>query len=102
MDHLPLVEFVEEKNIFYYDIDFKEGDFVGELARKNIDEDEKTEKLIRHIIYVKNIETFFKRFRCPTCDTIFNLSKIFIKHLQRCKNQSRNFTPKMFTHYKRR
>ena len=97
MDHLSLVEYVAEKFIFMYDIDIKEGDFVGQLARRSIDEDEKTVKLIRysnHIFYVKNIETFFKRFRCPLCDTIFNLSKIFKKHLQQCKNQSRTFTPK--------
>ena len=78
MDHLPLVEYELEENIFIYDIDTKVGDFVGELARRSIDEDEKTVKLIRynnHIIYVEKIKNFFKCIRCPTCDTIFKLSK---------------------------
>ena len=33
MDNLPIVEDVVEKNIFIYDIDIEDGDFVGELAR---------------------------------------------------------------------
>ena len=30
MDDLPVVEEVVEKNIFFYDIDIEDGDFVGE------------------------------------------------------------------------
>ena len=47
MDNLPVVEDVVEKNIFIYDIDIKDGDFVGELARRSIGKYENTVKLLR-------------------------------------------------------
>ena len=47
-----------------------------------------------HIIYVNNIDNFFKCFRCPTCDTIFNKSQIFNKHLLRCTDRIKNLYPK--------
>ena len=43
IDNLPVVEDVVEKNIFIYDIDIKDGDFVGELARRSIGKYENTE-----------------------------------------------------------
>ena len=36
MDNLPVVEDVVEKNIFIYDINIEDVDFVGELARRGI------------------------------------------------------------------
>ena len=42
MDNLPIVEDVVKKNIFIYDIDIEEGDFLGELVRRNIDKHEIT------------------------------------------------------------
>ena len=49
-----------------------------ENTRRSIGKNGNTVKLLRynnHITYVKNIENFFKCFRCPTCDTFFNLSQ---------------------------
>ena len=37
MDHIVFVENVIKHNIFIYDIDIEDGDFVGELARRNIE-----------------------------------------------------------------
>ena len=42
MDNLPRVEDVVKKNIFIYDIDIEEGDFVGELIRRNSGKQENT------------------------------------------------------------
>ena len=42
MDNLPIVEDAVKKNIFIYDIDIEEGDFVGELVRRNIGKHEIT------------------------------------------------------------
>ena len=84
MNNLPLVEDVEEKNIFIYDIDLEDGYFVGELARRSIGKYENTVKLLgdnNHINYVNNNDNFFKCFRCPTRDTFFNLPQNFNKHL---------------------
>ena len=36
MDNLPIVEDVVKKNIYIYDIDIEEGDFVGKLVWRNI------------------------------------------------------------------
>ena len=47
MDNLPIVEDVVEKNIFIYDIDIEDGDFVGELARRSIGKYENAVKLLR-------------------------------------------------------
>ena len=97
MDNLPVVEDVVEKNIFIYDINIEDGDFVGELARRSIGKYENTVKLLRynnHIIYVNNIDNFFKCFRCPTCDTFFHKADHFNKHLLRCKDRIKNIYPK--------
>ena len=48
MANLPIVEDVVEKNIFIYDIDIKDQDFVVELARRNIDKYQNTVKLLRN------------------------------------------------------
>ena len=44
MDNLPIVEDVEEKNIFIYKIDTEDGDFVRKLARRIIGKNEKHRK----------------------------------------------------------
>ena len=93
MDNLPVVEDVVEKNIFIYDINIEDGDFVGELVRRSIGKYENTVKLLRynnHIIYVNNIDNFFKCFRCLTCDAFFHKADHFNKHLLRCKDRIKN------------
>ena len=44
---LHLVEEVIQHNIFIYDIDVEEGDFIGELARRSRGKSDKTVKLLR-------------------------------------------------------
>ena len=74
MTDIPKVEDLLQLNIFLYDIDFVDGELIGELARRSIQKFEKSVKLLRynnHICYVNNINAFFKAFRCTTCDTFF-------------------------------
>ena len=100
MDYLPIVEDVKEKNIFIYDIDFEDGDFLGELARRSIGNYKNTVILLRynkHIIHVNNIDNFFKCFRCSTCDTFFHKADIF----NNAKTESKKFTRNMFILYER-
>ena len=81
-EDLPAVEEIVQRNIFIYDFDIQEVEYVGELARRNIGRYDKTVKLLRfnnHIIHTNDIDSFFKCFRCPSCNNFFN------KHLLRCK-----------------
>ena len=86
-----------QRNIFIYDFDIQEGEYVGELARRSIGRFDKTVKLLRfnnHIIHTNDIDSFFKCFRCPSCDTFFHKSDHFNQHLLRCKDRVRHFYPK--------
>ena len=84
-------------NIFLYDFDIQEGEYVGELARRSIGRFDKTVKLMRfnsHIIHTNDIDSFFKCFRCPSCDTFFKRSEFLNKHLLRCKDRVKHIYPK--------
>ena len=45
-------------------------------------------------MHTNDIDSFFKCFRCPSCDTFFNKSDNCNKHLLRCKDRVRHFYPK--------
>ena len=75
MNDIPIVEDLLTLNILLYDIDLFDGNIVGELARRSVQKYEKPVRLLRynnHICYVNNINTVFRYFRCPNCDTFFN------------------------------
>ena len=97
VEDLPVVEGIVQRNIFIYDFDIQEGEYVGELARSSIGRFDKTVKLLRfnnHIIHTIDIDSFFKCFRCPSCDTFFHKSDHFNQHLLRCKDRVRHIYPK--------
>ena len=65
MTDIPKVEEMLQLNIFLYDIDFVDGELIGELARRSIQKFEKSVKLLRynnHICYVSDMNSFFKSF----------------------------------------
>ena len=47
MTDIPKVEDLLQLNIFLYDIDFVDGELIGELARRSIQKFEKSVKLLR-------------------------------------------------------
>ena len=54
-------------------------------------------KLLRynnHICYVNDINKFFQKFRCPSCDVFFNHSGHFNRHLKTCKERVKNIYPR--------
>ena len=96
MDHLVFVENAIKHNIFIYDIDIEDGDFVGELARRSIEMYENNINLLRynnHICYVDDINTFFKRFRCPNCDTFIKRAGNFHRHVKSFKDRIQHIYP---------
>ena len=102
IDDFSFVEEIVERDIFIYGFDIEEGEYVGKLARRSIGKFEKTMKLSRFnndMIQMNNIDSFFKYFRCPSCDTSFHKSDHFIKHLIRCKDIVPIFIPKTRTYY---
>ena len=96
-DHLAFVENAIKQNIFIYDIDIEEGEILGEIARRSVEMYEKNINLLRynnHICYVDDINTFFKRFRCPSCHTFIKHASIFNRHLKSCKHRVQHIYPK--------
>ena len=97
IDHLVFVGNAIKHNIFIYDIDIEEGEFVGELARRSVEMYEKNINLLQfnnHICYVDDINTFFKRFRCPSCDIFIKHASNFNRHLKSCKDRVQHIHPK--------
>ena len=74
MNDIPTVENLLTLHLLLYDIDFVDGNIVGELARRSLQKYDKTVGLLRynnHICYVSNINVVVQYFRCPNCDTFF-------------------------------
>ena len=97
MTDIPKVEDMLQLNIFLYDIDFVNGELIGELARRSIQKFEKSVKLVRynnHICYVTDMYSFFKSFRCSTCNTIFSKTGNLERHLITCSERVKHIYPK--------
>ena len=97
VEDLSVVEEILQRNIFMYDFDIQKGEYVGELARRSIGRFDKTVKLLRfnnHIIHTNYIDSFFKCFRCPSCDNFFKISEFLNKHHLRCKDRVKHIYPK--------
>ena len=97
IDHLVFVENAIKHNTFIYDSDIVDGDFVGELARRGVEMYDKNINLLRynnHICYVDDINTFIKRFRCPSCDTFIQKAGNFNRHVKTCKDRVQHIYPK--------
>ena len=97
MNDIPKIEDLLQFNIFLYDIDFMDGELIGELARRSIQKYGNGVKLLRynnHICYVNNINVLFKAFRCATCDTFFSKTGILERHLISCSDRAKHIYPK--------
>ena len=97
LNDVPNVEDLLQLKIFLYDIDFADGELIGELCRRSIQKYEKTVKLLRynnHICYVNNINALFKAFRCTTSDTFFSKTGNRERHLVVCSDRVKHIYPK--------
>ena len=97
INDIPTVEDLLTLNILLYDIDIADGNIVGELARRSVQKDEITVRLLRynnHICYVNNINAVFQFFHCPNCDTFFNRTFNSERHLTTCSERVKNVSPR--------
>ena len=97
MTDIPKVEDLSQLNIFFYDIDFVDGELIGELCRRSNQKYEKSVKLLRynnHVCYVNNINALFKTFRCTTCDTFFSKTGNLERQLVTCNDRVKHIYPK--------
>ena len=97
MNDFPIVEDLLTLNILLYDIDFVDGNIIGELARRSVQKYENTVRLLRynnHICYVNNNNAVFQSFRCPNCDSFFNRTFNLGQHLTTCSERVKNIYPK--------
>ena len=96
LNDIPKVEDLLQLNIFLYDIDFVDGELIGELCRRSNQKYENSIKLLRynnHICYVNNINALFKAFRCTTCDTFFSKTENLERHLVTCSDRVKHVYP---------
>ena len=90
MTDISKVEELLHLNNFLYDIDFADGQLIGELCRRSVQKYGKSVKLLRyhnHICYVNNINALFKAFRCTSCDTFFSKTGNLERHLVTCSDR---------------
>ena len=99
LNDIPKIQDFLQLNNFLYDIDFVDGELIGELCRRSIQKYENSVKLVRyhnHICYVKNINALFKAFpfRCTSCDTFFSKTGNLERHLVTCSDRVKHIYPK--------
>ena len=78
-------------------LDIEDGEIIGELVRRSVERYDENIKLLRynnHICYVNDIDKFFKKFRCPSCDMFFNHSGHFNRLWKTCKERVKNIYPR--------
>ena len=84
-------------NLFFYDIDFVDGELIGELARRSVQKFEKSVNFSRynnHNCYGSVMNSLFKSFRCSTCYTIFSKTGYWERHLITCSERVKHIYPK--------
>ena len=97
MNNNPDAEGLLTLNILLYDIDIVDGNIVGELARRSVQKNENTVRLLRHnnhICYVNNINAVFQSFSCPNCDTSSNRTFNLERHSTTCSERVKNVYPR--------
>ena len=67
-----------------------------ELFRRSFERYDENIKLLRYNNHLlcNDINKFFKKFRCPSCDVFFNHSHHFKRHLKTCKERVKKIYPR--------
>ena len=68
MNDIPIVEDLLTLKILLFDIDIKDGNIIGEVARRSVQKYENTVRLLRynnHTCYMNIVNAVFHSFRRP-------------------------------------
>ena len=105
MNDIPIVESVLLLKILLYDIDFVEGNIIGELTWRSVQKDKNTVRLLRynnHICCLRNINAVFQFFCYPNSDIFFNRTPKFgstFEYMQwsikKCLSEERISSPRI-------
>ena len=97
MNDIPTDEDQLTLNILLYDVDIVDGNIFGELARRSVQKNENTVRLLNynnHIFYVNNINAVFQYFRCPNRYTFFNKKFNLEQYLIPCSERVKHVYPR--------
>ena len=97
VNDIPIVEDLLTLSILLYDIDIVYGNIIGEIARRSLQKNDNTVRVLRynnHICYVNNITVVFQSFCSPNCDSFFNRTFNLERHLTTCSERLKNLFPK--------
>ena len=101
MNDIPFVEDLLTLNIVLHDTDIVDGNIIGKLAKRSLQNYNNTVRLLRynnHICYVSNINAVYQAFRCPNSDTFFNRTFNLERHLRTCSEWVQNVYPRNVYH----
>ena len=96
MNDIPVVEDLLTLNFLLYDIDFVDGNIIGELAIRSVQKYDSTVRLLRynnHFCYANNTNAVLQSFQCRNCDTFFNRIFNIEPHLTTCSGRVKNVYP---------
>ena len=88
-------------NIILYYIDFVDGAMMRELARRSVEKQSNSIRLIRYnslIRYVFDINELFEACYIPSCDTFLNRAPDLERTLTTCKKEVKSVYPKNVLH----
>ena len=97
MNNIQVFEDLLTLDILLHDIDIKNGNIIGQLARRSVQEYENKWQLLRydnHLCFGSNINAVFQSFCCPNCDILFKGTFNLDRNLTRCSERVTNVYPR--------
>ena len=97
MNDIPSVEDVLTLKILLDDTHIVHGNIVAELARRSVQNHERTVRLLRynnHICYDNNFNAVLQTFRCRNFDIFFSRTFTLERHLTTCSERVKNVYPR--------
>ena len=96
LNDIPKVEDLLQLNIFLHDMDFVDGELIGELCRRSIQKFEKSEAftLQQSHLLRQHCQRIVQSLRCTACDTFFSKMGNLERHLVTCSDRVKQIYPK--------